>query len=287
MASITYGLCKNLSWLAILAKEKGLFRGENLDIDFRFFPTGRTAAQALQKGWVDVANVIDANVAYLALEKKPKIRLLYSLQVKDDAGILARRESGISVPADLVGRKVAYLPKTSSHMFLVKFCDFHGVDMNRMDLTVMTPEQMPDALLRGEIDAFSVWEPFRINTRMAAAQADTALCYFRNDCGYKFYVVLGATEKAALKKKADIEKTVEALRKASAFALAQPEEAHRILADNYGLSLPLFAQMRDSVTLRVEDIPRDFIDQVQTQMLWLEPDLDNSYENILTGLCAG
>lgn len=279
---ITYGICKNLSWLAILAKEKGMFREDNIYIDFRFFPTGRKAALALQKGWVDIANIIDANVAWLAFERKPNIKLIYSLQVKSDAGILARKDSGIVLPADLRGKRVAYLPKTSSHMFLVKFCSYHGLDMEEINLKVMTPETMTSALLKGEIDAFSIWEPGRIHTRMMAAQQNIHLTYFKNDCNYKFHIVLGSTEKAQKKKSAEIENVITVLRRASIFFQENKEEAQCILAQSYNLHSSVFSEMMDSVTLSVENISAEFKDHILAQMAWLHPDKERDYENLLT-----
>lgn len=278
---ITYGIMKNLSWLAILAREQGLFRAAGVDIDFRFFPTGRKAVTALRNGWVNMANVIDANIALLAFEKKPGIRLIACTQTKQDDSILARRDAGIEAPEDLAGKKVGYLPRTSSHMFLLRFFEHYSLDINSAELVPISPDIMQKQFLRGELDAFSAWEPYLTETRLIAAQEGIPLQRFENTGFYNFHVMLAVHDKLYRKDPGSIGAVMEVLRQVAEQADNDPESTKKIMADQYNIPGQVFEQMMSKFSLQINEIDDDFWRQVAIQAEWLHGKKLNNYEKLI------
>lgn len=266
--TITYGITKALSWLALIARENYYFKDQGLDIDFRTFVTGRQAMQALQKNWVDVANLVDVNIASLGYEKKQTIRMIATTQQKTDESLLARRDAGINTPQDLRSKRIAYLPKTSSHSFLYKFFEHHGLDFEDFDHVTVTPDVMQKRLLNGQVDAISIWEPVAMETRLLAGETGVELTIFQSEGYFRFYSVLAATDKALTKKEDDIRKILAALQQAVQFVQEDKDGALRILADQCGIPPKIFSEIWPKIVFEIAPIGDDFLDHVRTQALF-------------------
>jgi ABC-type nitrate/sulfonate/bicarbonate transport system substrate-binding protein len=281
---IIFGTTNNLSWTALLAKEKRFFSQRGLDIDFRSFISGKKCLAALQKGWIDVANIIDVNVAELAFIKKPKIKVLYITQIKRDDGIVAHKKSGVINPADLKDKKIGYLPKTSSHLFLVKFFEKHNILLDEKNLISMTPDIMRKEFFGGCIDAFSIWEPINVQMRFLAAQNDTDIVYFHNASISSFHVVLAASSKILKKDNVAVDSIVEALRDAERFAVSHPDETREILSKNLNISPNILMHIYDKISLQITEINQDFWQNVQMHVRWINPDKNIQYEKFVDSL---
>jgi ABC-type nitrate/sulfonate/bicarbonate transport system substrate-binding protein len=60
---------------------------------------------------------------------------------------------------DLVGKRIAYVEASSAHHTLLQGLASAGISETQVSLRPLTVDAMPDALARGEIDAFAAWEP--------------------------------------------------------------------------------------------------------------------------------
>lgn len=60
---------------------------------------------------------------------------------------------------DLAGKRIAYVPISSAHHTLLQGLSAGRMDEKNVKLVPMDINAMPDALARGEIDAFAAWEP--------------------------------------------------------------------------------------------------------------------------------
>ncbi len=284
MSHLIFGLTPALSFIPYVAKEKYVFKDHNLEMDFRTFLTGKKTTQALQKGWVDVGNIIDINIATLALEKKPKIKLLACTQIHEDGQIIARGDSHIKEPSDLMGKRLGYMPHTSSHIFIEYFARHYGLNLKTVELIPVRTDQMGKELLLGNIDACSIWEPHSAHIRLTAAQENIPLTRLLNTGFFKFYVMLGASEKIIKKKTDDIHVILKALDQTVEFAEAHPKEAAQILAKIMKLPLNIFEQLQTNTSFKVIPIPDDFWTQVEMQLHWISPSTQVNYEKYIDKL---
>lgn len=77
--------------------------------------------------------------------------------VKQSAtAIVARGDAQIR---GLVGKRIGYVAASSAHHTLLQGLASAGIAETQVKLVALNIDEMPDALERGEIDAFAAWEP--------------------------------------------------------------------------------------------------------------------------------
>lgn len=77
--------------------------------------------------------------------------------VKQSAtAIVARDQSQVR---NLAGKRIAYVEASSAHQTLLQGLSTAGLKESDVQLVAMQVNDMPEALRRGEIDAFAAWEP--------------------------------------------------------------------------------------------------------------------------------
>lgn len=59
----------------------------------------------------------------------------------------------------LAGKRIGYVEASSAHLTLLQGLASAGIDATQVKLVSLAVDAMPDALERGEIDAFAAWEP--------------------------------------------------------------------------------------------------------------------------------
>jgi len=83
----------------------------------------------------------------------------------DDCKVCYRRDRGIINPADLKGKKIATAFGTSAEYFMDAFLSHHGIRRNEVTALSMNPAEMVNTLVRGDISAFFIWEPYPLQAR--------------------------------------------------------------------------------------------------------------------------
>lgn len=94
----------------------------------------------------------------------PGLRIIFTVS-EGLYRIVARRSAGISTLADLRGKRVGTMPRTSSAYYLDRM--LRTVSLSETDVTVvpfiagsaMPLSKMKEAFLKGELDAATIWEP--------------------------------------------------------------------------------------------------------------------------------
>jgi sulfonate transport system substrate-binding protein len=98
--------------------------------------------------------------------KNPDLRIIMTV-TEGFYRLVARRSAGISTVADLKGKRIMLPRMTSAHYYLVAMLRTAGLTEADVILVNLPPnkgdqsgmDQMSDALVRGEVDAISIWEP--------------------------------------------------------------------------------------------------------------------------------
>jgi len=147
--------------LTIIALEKGYLSAAGLKVDIKTYASGKRALlDGLFTGAVDLVSASDAAVVFNAF-KRQDFKVIASIFSADNVNrIIARRDRGISKPSDLRGKRVATQKASAVHFFLHLFLLENNLSEKDVRLSFMKANKLPGALSHGNIDAFSMREPF-------------------------------------------------------------------------------------------------------------------------------
>lgn len=239
---------RNLCMLPIIAEERGFFEAEGVSCRFEPLQTGIIALNALHSGDIDFAVPVDVNIAFVKYEGASPMRIIATIQEKIDDAVLARRDHGISSPNDLRGKTIAYLPATTSHVFLWRYLQRHGIDFDDVNLRKMTPPAMEAAIVTGAVDAVSVWQPYRYN---ALKRLGDQAIVLDDDSLYTVYAALVVREDALDEHRDAYERVLRALFQAEEFARTNQLEAIESLSGILEMTPEALAATWDQYRLRV------------------------------------
>jgi ABC-type nitrate/sulfonate/bicarbonate transport system substrate-binding protein len=89
------------------------------------------------------------------------LQILATVSTADNVNrIVARSDRGIKTPGDLSGKKIGTQRASAVHYFLNLFLDHYMVETSSIKFSFMKAEKLPEALESGNIDAFSMREPY-------------------------------------------------------------------------------------------------------------------------------
>lgn len=160
--SLRVGGPPNISMLPLLARASG----DPAASGFDWVPiqTGKLAMDALLAGNIDVGVLVDSNIAFARFQGGEDLAIIASIQRKRDDGLVVRADRKIRTAADLKGRRIGFLMGTTSHVFLTRYLAAHGLKTADATLVAMAaPPALQAAVVQGDVDAVSVWQPFRYN----------------------------------------------------------------------------------------------------------------------------
>jgi ABC-type nitrate/sulfonate/bicarbonate transport system substrate-binding protein len=168
-----------ISGISIVAKAKGFFEKNGLDVSVSNFTSGKQCLDTVIGGGADVATTAESPTTAAAMTKAP-IAFLARTEYSDLKTIVAA-ESGIKSPADLKGKRIAYTAGTGSEVYTWTLLRSANLKPEDVKLVNLRPQEMIPAMSAGSIDAFDTWEPHIANAKKAlgskVAQLDTKGMY--------------------------------------------------------------------------------------------------------------
>ena len=249
-----------------VALEKGFFKQEGLEISYSRFLTGKESLEAVVGGKADLATAADTPIAFQAM-KDTKIYIIATLSSTEKLyGIIGRKDQGISSPKDLQGKKIGVAFGTNAHFFLDSFLLFHRIPRNRVRLTNVSGERLADAIMKGDIQAVSIWEPLLSEIR---TQLGTNASFFHDDRGqlYKLTWNVAATQDFVHKNPEIVKRFLRALIKAEAFIRGNREEARRITAQYLGTEKGAFGELWKSYKSEIS-LDSLLVENLEGQTRW-------------------
>jgi len=238
-----------------VAKQKGYFTDEGLDVDVTVFTTGATAVEAFRAGRGDFVSAGDLPSA--AMWQSGNVVGLAPISSDTEIfGIVGRNE--INSPADLRGRKVATRVGSTGEFLLDRYLASRGLAPADIKMVDLAPPDMVVALVHGDIDAFAWLAPF--TTRAIATAPNTKLITSAKGLANN-RIILSVTKSFAAQHPDLVRKVLHATQRAVDFVRANPEEATRIWAQalqgDVRQSLPVVRLIRFDMTF-----DRPFVDDM-------------------------
>jgi ABC-type nitrate/sulfonate/bicarbonate transport system substrate-binding protein len=162
-----------ISGVSIVAKIKGFFEANNLDVIVSNFTTGKQCLDTVVGGGAEIATTAESPTTATAMAKTP-IAFLARTEYSDLKTLVAIA-AGIKVPSDLRGKHIAYTAGTGSEVYTWTLLRSAKLDISDVTAVNLRPQEMAPALAAGSIDAYNTWEPHIINGKKALGEKVTQL----------------------------------------------------------------------------------------------------------------
>ena len=228
------------STLVLIAAAKGFFLEEGLEADLLVRPYGKLALQSVLDRQADFATVAETPIMFSVL-KGEKILVLASIASSNmNEAVVARKEAGISVPGELKGKRIGYVPGTTSEFFMEALLTAHGLMRSDIEPVAINPDQMQEALMTGQIDAASTWN-YSL-TRIKQALGTGGIIFYDPQIHTGTFNV-AARQDYVLENPQAVKKLLRALIKAEAFAQQNPDEAQAILSADFKIDKSLIQSL--------------------------------------------
>ncbi len=143
--------------LVHIAVANGYFAGEGLDVRLLMHTFGRQALQSVIENKADFATVAETPIMFNILKGEKIFVLATMVTSTTNNAVLARKDAGIKVPADLLGKRIGFTPGTTSDFFLDSLLTANSLTRQDIQFVSLKPEEMLDAIMAGKVDAVSTW----------------------------------------------------------------------------------------------------------------------------------
>jgi len=237
-----------------LLKAAGQLDGTPYKISWSLFTSGPPILEAVNAGAVDFGVVGNTPPVFSAAARSEIVIVGASESRLEGQAIVVPKDSPISKPEELRGKRIAVAKGSSAHYHLLAVLKNHGIDYSDIQPQYLQPADALAALSSGRVDAWAIWEPY---TAQAEQQAGARILVDGNGYvnGYGFQI----TSRSALENRAKVEALrdlIDRYRKALLWANSHHKEWARQWAADTGLPLGVAEQAhkRRFVTIiRIDD----------------------------------
>lgn len=216
---------------SIIAVEKDFFAEEGLVVKTLVFSSGPACSEALLTASADIGTMGDTTAVIAAARSPVKIIASHG-GGEHRHRIIVAADSPIRSPTDLVGRSIAVKKGTSTYGGLLAWAESRGLDLSKVKVTDMRPDDMADALLSGAIDAMVASEPTPSLVEDRGGRELATL----GGLGNTYPILLVARDEFLADHKEAVTRFMRAMSRAASFIAQSPEEAAAIVARKTGLS---------------------------------------------------
>ena len=164
---------------AKVAQADGLYeKATGQAIEWRKFESGAEVITAVASGDIQIGYVGSSPLAAAASRELPIETILVAAEIGSAEALVVRNGSGISKPADLVGKKIAVPFVSTTHYSLLAALKHWGIDAKKVNVVNLRPTEIAAAWQRGDIDAAYVWDPalgkIKENGKLLTSSAEVA-----------------------------------------------------------------------------------------------------------------
>ena len=251
--------------LVFIAKDRGFFTDQGLDVHIKSYSSGVGTLQALARGDADVVNTADVPLAVQVLMGEPLAVTAAIAVTNNEFQIVARKDHGIHAPRDLLHKKIGTNKLAAVHFFLHCFLTFYQIPEQETAIVFYPPDELPLALARGDIDAFAMREP---HTEQAKRLLGDQAVIFEKSALYERRELF-VTRKTELNRHFErMDRLLKALVLAAGYAQSYPDKAISIVANRLNVPPATIAALWPTMRLDVR-LDQSLIVLLEEEARWL------------------
>lgn len=158
-----------------MAKHKGFFKEEGLDVEVAYFGSGAEMTSAMAAGKLSIGSFGDFPSIIMVSKNLPVKIVSVMAEISGTQQVIVSKN--VKTPADLKGKKIGLLVGSSAESLLNGTLRHFNVPLDSVELVNMRPPEQVAALARGDIDGLAVWQPhaYRAKTQAGGHALVTAL----------------------------------------------------------------------------------------------------------------
>ena len=215
-----------LSTPIYIADEMGYFEDAGIRVVLDEVIGGYRSFQAVSEGRSDLGTSSGSVMMFAGMRGDDYVNLGAFVQSDNDLKLISHRDAKVTRMEDLADKKIGVIKNTASDYFLSILLAIANIDTRSVQLIELKPEEMPDALADGRVDAISVWEPYGFYAIQNLEQKARVL-----NTKNLFTLSFNLTTKKgyADQHQAELQQVFKALNQATEFIAEHPEETHMII----------------------------------------------------------
>lgn len=249
--------------LVWIAEDMGFFRDQGLDVDVELSQSGLSAVRALLGGQAELSTAPDATFVGQSLAR-PELRFLATISTSETTRLVGRKDHGVENAMDLDGKRIGVTLASAGEYFLTRYLALHGISADAPVLIDLTPAEIAEKLVRGDIDAGFTSEPFIGN---AEHQLKGNAVTLPGQLDQIYYFMLLSTEPWLKKNPDKAEKVLRALIAAEAFAIEETPEAKAIIQGRFGYQTADLDRVWHLHNLNI-NLPQELLFALEQQAAW-------------------
>ena len=259
------GAASLLPSLVHIAKEKGYFLEQGIDMEIEGYPTGKLAMEATLEGKTDMATVADMPIAFIGLERNDFAIFATIVDSAQHVKALARKDRNINTAHDLIGKMVATTIGTSAHFFMVTFFALNLLDFSDVEVVDLKPNEMVEAIVNGDVDAIFTWEPNILNCQKILADNAVIL---PSKVGYMVTFNLVSRKDFIESNPELIKRIIKSLAKAEEFVKDNREESIDIVASRLKIERESINELWNDYKFRLS-LSQSLLVTMEDQARWV------------------
>jgi ABC-type nitrate/sulfonate/bicarbonate transport system substrate-binding protein len=215
--------------LVLIAEAKGYFAEQGLDVTFLHHNSGKASLAAVIGNEADFGLSAELPIVLSAMQNEDFYILAKIIDFDESEAVIARIDANITTVKDLQGRRVGTFKNTSAEFFLDSILVVNGVQIQDISVVNMVPGDMESAIIKEEVDAVSIWQPF-VN-RIKNELGERGIIFYGEGSvrGYNFYLI--ASGNMVRQNPDTVLKLMRALEKAEKYLVNYPDQSVAILSD--------------------------------------------------------
>lgn len=248
--------------MVYLAEELGYFQQQGLDVEFLHYEAGKLAADALIADEADIATSAEAvfiSNSFANLE----LRILSTIAIGKTNGLIVRKDKGIHTVQDLKSKKVGVTRKSTGEYNLSVLLTFNSLQINDIELVDLTPGEIVDALVDGDIDAGFTWEPNLYHVKKALNEN---AMIFKNDVPEILFLLLSKSRWLENNPGAAAS-FIKALQRAEIYIEQHPEKAMAFAMERFGYSKEFMLESWQNHRFAIE-LSQSLLNILEEQAKW-------------------